>query len=140
MNTRTRLFSHGFALLALSLGTILPAAEPLPEYTPAIQVTGVLRGCGNPQMAALLRRWQAGFQRFHPGVQFADDLKSSASGMYGLDMRTADFRADGPRDFPVRALRRLRTFVGLSGGTRSGDGQRDRAAQVAGLCDLRPSE
>lgn len=80
-------------MLAQAAG--LRAADELPEYRPTMQVTGVLRGCGNPQMGALLKRWQAGFQRLHPGVQFADDLKSSASGLYGLDMRTADFALMG---------------------------------------------
>ena len=86
------------ALLASVPG--LRAAAELPDYQPQMKVTGVLRGCGNPEMAGLLKRWQAGFQRLHPGVQFADDLKSSASGLYGLDMRTADFALLGRPIFP----------------------------------------
>lgn len=76
------------------------AAADLPDYQPRVHVTGVLRSCGNPQMAALLGRWQAGFKRFQPDVQFADDLKSSASGMYGLDMRTADLALMGRPVYP----------------------------------------
>jgi phosphate transport system substrate-binding protein len=90
-------------VLAAALFALLPAllrADELPDYQPKLQVTGVLRSCGNPQMAALLQRWQAGFQRLHPGVQFADDLKSSASGLYGLDMRTADLALMGRPIFP----------------------------------------
>ncbi len=86
------------ALVALAHG--LRAAGELPDYQPQMTVTGVLRGCGNPEMAGLLKRWQAGFQRLHPGVQFADDLKSSASGLYGLDLRTADFALLGRPIFP----------------------------------------
>lgn len=101
-------FSPGFllsrrahrALGLIALATTLHAADPLPEYQPALPVTGVLRACGNPQMGALLRRWQAGFKRFHPGVLFADDLKSSASGLYGLDRRTADLALLGRPIFP----------------------------------------
>ena len=93
---RSSLFAAG--LLALATG--LHAADGLPDYQPRLKVTGVLRSCGNPQMAALLQRWQAGFKRFHPEVQFADDLKSSASGLYGLDMRTADLALMGRAIFP----------------------------------------
>ena len=96
------LFFRG-ALFATSLLTLVAgarAADELPDYRPRLKVTGVLRSCGNPQMAALLQRWQTGFKRFHPEVQFADDLKSSASGMYGLDMRTADFALMGRAIFP----------------------------------------
>ena len=93
---RRLIFAAGFVALSAALG----AAEALPEYEPSLKVTGVLRSCGNPRMAALLQRWQAGFKRFHPEVQFADDLKSSASGMYGLDMRTADLALMGRAIFP----------------------------------------
>lgn len=87
-------------VLLLGLSARLPAANDLPEYQPQMRVTGVLRSCGNPQMAALLKLWQAGFKRHQPDVQFADDLKSSASGLYGLDMRTADFALLGRAVFP----------------------------------------
>lgn len=98
---RTKLFSLclGVAFATTALPG-LRAADELPDYQPKMQVTGVLRSCGNPQMAALLKRWQAGFQRLHPGVQFADDLKSSASGLYGLDMRTSDLALMGRSVFP----------------------------------------
>ncbi len=91
------------ALLAASVVLLTAgaqAADGLPDYQPRMNVTGVLRSCGNPQMAALLQRWQAGFKHFHPDVQFTDDLKSSASGMYNLDMRTADFALMGRAIFP----------------------------------------
>lgn len=85
--------------LLASVTSVLAAAD-LPDYHPRLQVTGVLRTCGNPQMAALLQRWQAGFKRLQPGVQFADDLKSTAAAMYGLDMRTADLALMGRPIFP----------------------------------------
>ena len=83
----------------LLLAPALAAAE-LPDYQPALPVTGVLRACGNDQMSALLVRWQAGFQKFHPGVQFAGALKGTATAMYGLDLRTADFALMGRPIFP----------------------------------------
>lgn len=84
----------------LALVAVVRAADGLPDYQPRLKVSGVLRSCGNPQMAALLQRWQAGFKRFHPEVQFANDLKSSASGPYGLDLRTADLALMGRAIFP----------------------------------------
>jgi phosphate transport system substrate-binding protein len=100
-NTST-LFSRagllGAALLAVPC--VLPAQGSLPDYQAQVHVTGVLRSCGNPQMAALMKRWEAGFMRLQPDVQFTEDLKSTASGMYGLDMRTADIALLGRPLFP----------------------------------------
>ena len=62
----------------------------LPEYHPAQHVSGTVRVSGNDQMAALLQRWEKGFRRFHPDVRFESWLKGTASGIYGLEMRTAD--------------------------------------------------
>ncbi len=70
-------------------------ASPLPEYRPAEKVSGVIRTWGSPHLAGLLRRWQAGFQRHHPGVAFADNLKSSAMAISGLSEWTADLALMG---------------------------------------------
>lgn len=85
-------------LLAITSGASFAAELPL--YTPQAQVTGVLRASGNDQMAALLNAWQAGFKRHHPAVQFADALTGSAAGIYGLDLRKADFALMGREIFP----------------------------------------
>ncbi|MDD3178962.1 MAG: substrate-binding domain-containing protein [Opitutaceae bacterium] len=80
-------------LLAVMTGCTRNEAQnlsALPDYKPSQQVTGVIRSCGNDQMATLLKYWQEGFQKYHPKVQFQDWLKGSASGMYGLEMRTSD--------------------------------------------------
>jgi phosphate transport system substrate-binding protein len=67
----------------------------LPDYRPDERVSGVLRSRGNDQMAALMKQWEKGFRKYHPGIQFADTLVGSASGMYGLEMRTADIAVMG---------------------------------------------
>ena len=103
MNPRLPAFLSRAGLLAgmlLVVPRILAAADDLPDYQPQMRVTGVLRSCGNPQMAALMKRWEAGFMRLQPDVQFTEDLKSTASGMYGLDMRTADIALLGRPLFP----------------------------------------
>ncbi|MGE5616385.1 MAG: PstS family phosphate ABC transporter substrate-binding protein [Bacillota bacterium] len=88
-----------FALCAFAIAWPSLAAEPA-DYKPRMKVTGVIRACGDPGMASLLARWEAGFRRLQPGVQFTQDLKSSAAGMYGLDMRTADIALMGRPIFP----------------------------------------
>lgn len=85
----------------------LVAAEALPDYVPAMQVTGTLRSRGNDQMAALMKTWERGFQKFHPEVRFEDTLKGSASGMYGLELRTADFALMGR---PIHPFERYGTY------------------------------
>ncbi len=95
-------FNYASLLVAawLAIPGILPAQENQPDYQPQLHVTGVLRSCGNPQMAPLMARWEAGFRRLQPDVQFTEDLKSSASAMYGLDMRTADLALMGRPIYP----------------------------------------
>jgi phosphate transport system substrate-binding protein len=87
------------ALLCSAVATAC-AADALPDYQPQLRVTGMLRSRGNDQMTALLQRWQAGFRRFHPEVQFEDTLKSSASGLYGLDLHVVDLALMGRPIFP----------------------------------------
>jgi phosphate transport system substrate-binding protein len=86
------------ALLAaiLTLGLSLTvAAQSLPDYKPAQKLTGTLRVSGNDQMAALMKRWERGFRQYHPELRFEEWLKGSGSGMYGLEMRTADIALMG---------------------------------------------
>jgi phosphate transport system substrate-binding protein len=88
-------------LKALWFATALPCcaiaqdASALSDYRPAQQISGVIRSRGSDQMAGLMKRWEQGFRKYHPDVQFADALKGSASGMYGLEMRTADIALMG---------------------------------------------
>jgi len=84
-------------LLALVLPPNASAQHPpaLPDYRPDQLVSGVLRSRGNDQMAALMKRWEKGFRKYQPDIQFDDALTGSASGMCGLEMRTADIAVMG---------------------------------------------
>ncbi|TMA93087.1 MAG: hypothetical protein E6J65_12615 [Deltaproteobacteria bacterium] len=73
----------------------LLVAAALPDYQPVGRVSGTIRSSGNDQMALLLQRWEKGFRRFHPEVGFESWLKGTASGIYGLEMRTADLALMG---------------------------------------------
>jgi phosphate transport system substrate-binding protein len=80
---------------AFAAGATAQDLSSLPDYRPDQRVSGVLRSRGNDQMAALMKQWEKGFRKYHPGIQFADTLVGSASGMYGLEMRTADIAVMG---------------------------------------------
>jgi phosphate transport system substrate-binding protein len=88
-----------FATLPLALVLALNASaqdlSALPDYRPDQLVSGVVRGWGSDQMAALVKRWEMGFRKYQPGVQFADTLEGTASAMYGLEMRVADIAVMG---------------------------------------------
>jgi phosphate transport system substrate-binding protein len=83
-----------FVASSLAAATAQGAAA-LPDYQPRQQVSGTLRSSGNEQMATLMRRWEHGFRKYHPDIRFADSLKGTASGIYGLEMRTADIAVMG---------------------------------------------
>lgn len=83
--------------LAVALASRAAAQEPssLPDYKPQQRVSGTLRSSGSARMRTLMKRWEAGFRHYHPNVQFADALNGTASGIYGLEMRTADLALMG---------------------------------------------
>ena len=68
--------------------SIAQAATPDP-------FNGTIRVSGNDQMAGLLSKWERGFNKLHPNVRFEHWLKGSGTGMYGLEMRTADIALMG---------------------------------------------
>ena len=88
--------------LLMGLLTLLPrmTRAELPAYEPVRRVDGVIRICGNDQMATLIQRWQAGFRTFHPEVRFENSLQGSATALYGLDLRKADLAFLGRPIFP----------------------------------------
>ena len=59
------------------------------------RLAGTLRISGNHHMAALMRRWETGFKKIHPQIQFVTTLNGSAAGIYGLDMRVTDIALMG---------------------------------------------
>src|SRR6202163_4512045 len=76
-------------------GAVAQGLSSPPDYRPDQQVSGVRRSRSNDQMTALMKQWEKGFRKCQPGIQFSDTLKGSASGIYGLEMRTADIAVMG---------------------------------------------
>ena len=85
--------------LFVARGTRAQEISTLPAYSPSTQVYGVIRSCGNPAMADLLRRWEFGFHRYQPNVQFTENLVSSASAIAGLSSSTGDLALMGRQIF-----------------------------------------
>jgi phosphate transport system substrate-binding protein len=92
-----------WSMLAIAmLGSYAPGQEltSIPVYVPAHRVAGVIRSWGSPEMSGLMRTWQRGFRRFHPGVEFEDSLKGTASAVAGIYSGRADLALLGRDIWP----------------------------------------
>ncbi len=90
----SRIACRSFCIAAGWLGsvasTLAMGETDLPDYRPDQQVTGLIRSWGSPHMGGMLKNWQEGFRKFHPGVVFADNLKGTASATYGFATNQAE--------------------------------------------------
>jgi phosphate transport system substrate-binding protein len=89
------LFAGFLLALVPALNASARELSTLPDYRPEQRVSGVLRSRGSDRMAALMKQWEKGFKKYQPDIQFTDTLAGSGSGMYGLEMRTADIAVMG---------------------------------------------
>jgi phosphate transport system substrate-binding protein len=96
----------GVLILGAALGAHAQQGG-LPDYAPHGKLSGTIRATGNDRMGPLLERWERGFRRYHPDVRFERTLKGTASGMYGLEMRTSDIALMGR---PVNPYERYGTY------------------------------
>lgn len=72
-----------------------------PAYVPGAAVTGTITSWGHVFMKPVMRRWEEGFRRYHPGVRFSDNLVSSAAATGALFTRTADLGLVGREIRPM---------------------------------------
>src|SRR5258706_16108554 len=86
------------AAFTLALAAVAPAVEwdlaALPRYQPRQKVGGVIR-MGGVGMSGLVPAWEEAFQKYHPGIIFANNLPSSDVAMAAMIMGTADIAASG---------------------------------------------
>jgi len=80
--------------IALLSGELL-AQEPdylkeLKPYAPQQSVSGTIRNWGNNYIPALMKDWEEGFRKYHPGVQFETNLKGTEAAVAGLYGGVAD--------------------------------------------------
>ena len=78
------------ALLLTSGAVRAQDLSALPPYQPKVQVTGTIRSWGHGFLRPMMKLWEDGFQKFHPGVHFEDKLVSSAAAIAGLYAQRAD--------------------------------------------------
>ncbi len=78
------------ALLLLSGVARAQDLSALPLYRPAQRVNGTIRSWGHGFLRPMMKLWEEGFQKYHPGVRFEDKLVSSASAIAGLYTERAD--------------------------------------------------
>ena len=64
----------------------------LPQYKPEQKINEceTIRSWGNADMASLLKSWEEGFRKHHPGVRFADTLKGTETAQAALYTNVAD--------------------------------------------------
>jgi phosphate transport system substrate-binding protein len=92
-----------FALICASLLAALAYAQSvaaearlldLPPYKPEQIVTGTIRNFGFG-LGGVLKLWEEGFQKIHPGIRFDDKLPTSDAAIPALLTGVADLAPDG---------------------------------------------
>ena len=91
-----------------ALAPVAPAAEfnlsALPAYAPpAEKISGPIRNHGNAY-GGLLKRWETAFQKFHPGVTFADTLPTSDAAFPALITGVTDLAPNGSEPIITETL------------------------------------
>lgn len=66
--------------------------------------TATLRICGDDRMRRVVRLWEEGYRRSHPGAAFENDLRGTGTGMAGLYTGTADIALLGRSIEPVETM------------------------------------
>ena len=67
----------------------------LPDYESSEPISGVIRVWGDSAMDTLMKYWQAGFSKHHPGVSFETKLLGTGTGMAGIYTDVADLAVMG---------------------------------------------
>ncbi len=106
---------RGSMLLALAC-TFSHGQTALPGYRPEQQLSGLIRSCGSTAMGSMMRDWEQHFHAGQPGIQFADDLKGTASAMACVSTGAADLALIGRDVWPVEseAFRKLNGYPATS--------------------------
>jgi phosphate transport system substrate-binding protein len=96
------------------------SSDSLPAYRPQQIVTGTLRlwGHGSPRtdfMGKLVKLWQDGFRRHHPGIQFDNRMYGTASAMGALYTGAGDLAILGREIWPaeIEAFTRVMRYAPL---------------------------
>jgi len=102
-----KLFAFVFlGILKVGMPALLPAqadvaVEAIPAYQPEPIPGGVIRSWGHVFVKKVMLSWETGFQKYHPGVTFADNLVSSAAATGALFTGAADLGVVGREIRPL---------------------------------------
>jgi phosphate transport system substrate-binding protein len=72
----------------------------LSPIAPAVELSGVVRVAGNPELAEVVGHWAAAFQKLHPGIRIVTHLTGSDTGMAALYTGRADLALLGRAPTP----------------------------------------
>jgi len=97
-------------LLAILFLAQSVAPQPLPDYQAERPAEGVIRTLGNFHMETILKYWEEGFRRHHPGVRFEDKMLGTANAIAGLYLETADIALMGREIMPMESIAFRRVF------------------------------
>jgi phosphate transport system substrate-binding protein len=86
------------------------AQDPASPLQPERQAGGVIRTVGNYHMETILKSWEDGFRRTHPGVRFEDKMLGTANAIAGLYLETADIAIMGREIIPMESIAFRRAF------------------------------
>ena len=93
------------AVIAL-FATVRGSAQDLsalPSYQPTRQVSGTIRSWGHGFLRPMMKLWEQGFQKYHPGARFEDKLVTSAAAIAGLYTERIDLGVLGREIIPPEA-------------------------------------
>lgn len=62
----------------------------LPAYQPGPPLTGTIHSWGHGFLRPMMKLWEEGFAKYHPGIRFEDRLVSSAAAIGGLYSQRAE--------------------------------------------------
>jgi phosphate transport system substrate-binding protein len=91
----------GVHLAALFFLCLAATCHAQSNDIPTQQVTGTIRIWGSPQMADLLRLYEAAFHTLQPTIRFEDDLKSTLTAVPGVYTAQADIGLLGREIWPT---------------------------------------
>ena len=99
-----------FAAVLAAVSTSAQDFAAFPQYVPGAQIAGTLIVWGNDGMVDLQKRWEDGFRKYQPGIEFDDHLYSTATGIGGLYAGHADLAYMGRDSWQVENLGFTKTF------------------------------
>lgn len=82
------------SLLFFNVGAFAADLSGLKPYDPEQRVSGTIRNYGNG-FAGVLKKWEEGFRKFHPGIKFDDNLPTSDAAFPALITGVTDLAPNG---------------------------------------------